>query len=435
MNILYGIYVLLTSVLFLTLFPLFLLYTGISGRYKKGLGERLGYINSRILKSPTGAPLIWIHAVSLGEIRVAESIIKSLRITIPGCSVIVSTTTDHSRELASRIFGDRIPIIYAPIDFILSVRKALYSIHPDIIIFLETEIWPLWITEAKRMGVKTALVNGRISSRSFKRYLRFRYFFRYVLKNMELFSMITEKDMFRINAIGADSSRIIVGGNAKYDLLPELAEPHIVEEIRNIFNIDSSSTIFIAGSTRTGEETIIIDAYKKINKEFPEIILFLAPRHIKRAKEIASLLDNSELKFQYRSEIDGETVKRTEKVVIINSFGELFRLYSIGTIAFCGASLVPLGGQNPLEPAVWGNAVLYGPYMDNFLDAKGLLDEKKAGIQVSDSETLAEKVISLLRDPESLNRQGLRAREAVMSNKNAGERHAGSIAGLLKHLC
>ena len=432
MNILYGVYILVTSGLFLICFPFFWLYASISGRYKKGLAERLGCINSGIGSAIKGTPRVWIHAVSLGEIRVAESIIKSLENIMPGCSVVLSTTTEHAREFASEIFDDRIYIIYGPIDFILSVRRALYSIRPDVMVFLETEIWPIWITESRRIGVKTALVNGRISPRSFKSYFKFRYFFHGVLKNIDRFSMITEKDRFRINAIGADSRKIVVNGNAKYDLLPDLAVPHIEKDTRNILNIELSSMVFIAGSTRKGEESMIIDAYMNITKEFPETILFIAPRHIERAEEIASILENNKLKYQFRSEIDGETSKRTENIVIINSFGELFRLYSVGTIAFCGASLVPLGGQNPLEAAVWSNAVLYGPYMDHFLDAKALLDEKEAGIQVSGPEMLAEKVIRLLRDPELLKRQGMRAREAVLGNRNAGERHAGVIAELSK---
>ncbi|MFC1868728.1 3-deoxy-D-manno-octulosonic acid transferase, partial [Thermodesulfobacteriota bacterium] len=278
----------------------------------------------------------------------------------------------------------------------------------DVLVFLETEIWPAWITEAHRMGIKTALVNGRISVRSFNGYLKLRPFFRSVLRNVDSFSMIMEEDRYRIISIGADPNRITVNGNAKYDLLLELADPSIEAEMRKTLNLKGTNPVLIAGSTRKGEEAMVIDAYKNILKEFPDTILFIAPRHIERTGEIASLLERNGLGYQLRSEIDADNSRRTEQVVIINSFGELFKLYSVATIAFCGASLVPLGGQNPLEAAVWGKAVFYGPSMEDFLDAKALLDENNSGIEVSNPEMLAEKVILFLRDPALLKEYGAR---------------------------
>jgi 3-deoxy-D-manno-octulosonic-acid transferase len=431
MKILYGAYTLITSVLFLTCFPLFLLYTLVSGRYGERMKERLGYVPRSLTQSLIGSPRIWIHAVSLGEIKVAESIINSMRNIMPDCSIILSTITEHGRDLAKNTFCDRIPVIYAPIDFIASIRKALNNIRPDVLVFLETEIWPTWINEARKIGVKTALVNGRISSRSFKTYLMFRPFFRSVLGNIDRFSMITEEDRIRIASIGADPSKIVVNGNAKYDLLTDLAEPSIEQEMRKTLNLEDCPPVLIAGSTRTGEESMIIYVYKRIIKEFPNAVLFIAPRHIDRTEEIVSLLERHNLRYQLRTEIDSNIVKRTEQVVIINSFGELFKLYSIGTIIFCGASLVPLGGQNPLEAAAWGKAIFYGPYMDDFLDAKALLDANDSGIQVSSPEMLAEKAISLLRAPDILKNYGARAREAVLRNRNAGERHARVISELI----
>ena len=431
MNILYGTYILITSGLVLTCFPFFWLYTRFSGRYGERLKERLGYISRGVTRSLIGSPRIWIHAVSLGEIKVAESIINSLRNIMPDCSIMLSTTTEHGRDLANDTFCDRVPVIYAPIDFIASVRKALNNIHPDVLVFLETEIWPVWINEARRMGVKIALVNGRISLRSFKTYFMFRPFFRSVLGNIDRFSMITEEDRIRIVSIGADPRKIVVNGNAKYDLLTDLAEPSIEQEMRKALNLEDSRPVLIAGSTRTGEEPMIIYAYKRIIKEFPDTVLLIAPRHIDRTGEIASLLERHNLRYQLRTEIDSDTVKRTEQVVIINRFGELFKLYSIGTIIFCGASLVPLGGQNPLEAAAWGKAIFYGPHMDDFLDAKALLDANDSGIQVSSPEMLAEKAISLLRAPDLLKNYGARARETVLRNRNAGERHARVISELI----
>ena len=430
MSILYGAYTLVTTSLFLSCFPPFWIYTRLSGRYRENLKERLGLLPPKLAQTLSGSPRIWIHAVSLGEVKVAVPIIKALRQILPGCSVIVSTTTKHGRELAMETFGEDIPVVYAPIDFIGSVRKALSCVRPDVLVFLETEIWPAWLKEARRMGIKAALINGRISVRSIGGYLKFRRFFREVLRNVDAFSMILEEDGARIRAMGADPKRIEINGNAKYDLLVSLADPSMETEMRQILNLEASQPVFVAGSTRGGEEAMVLDAYERIVREFPDTVLIIAPRHIERVPEIGSLLERRGLRYQLRSELDSDKAKRTELVVIINTFGELFRLYSIGTVVFCGASLVPLGGQNPLEPAVWGKVVFYGPSMEDFLDAKALLEEVGAGIPISSPEMLAERAIWFLRHPGVLRDYGARAQQAVIKNQNAAEKHAKVIAGL-----
>jgi 3-deoxy-D-manno-octulosonic-acid transferase len=431
MNILYGAYTLLTSTLFLSCLPPFWVYTHLSGRHSENLKERLGYIPPKLLQTLSGAPRIWIHAVSLGEVKVADSIINALRQILPACSVIVSTTTKHGCELATETFGDNIPVVYSPVDFIGSVRKALFRVHPDILVFLETELWPAWITEAHRMGIKTAMINGRISMKSISGYLKFRPFFREVLRNVDAFSMISDEDSARIRAMGADPKKIEVHGNAKYDRLVSLADPAMATQMQEILNLTTGPPVFVAGSTRGGEEAMVLDAYERIVKEFPDTVLIIAPRHIERTAEIQSLLERRGFRYQLRSELHDDGAKRTEPVIIINTFGDLFKLYSIGTVVFCGGSLVPLGGQNPLEAAVWGKVVFYGPSMEDFLDAKTILEEVSAGIPVSSPEMLAEKMIWFLRHPETLISYGGRAREAVIGNQKAADKHASVIAGLV----
>jgi 3-deoxy-D-manno-octulosonic-acid transferase len=231
--------------------------------------------------------------------------------------------------------------------------------------------------------------------------------------------------------MGADPEKVFVNGNAKFDLLKGLAESSAETEMRTLFSLKDAVPVLIAGSTRTGEEEIVIDAYKQIINEFPDTVLFIAPRHIERSKDIAALLEKNRLKYQFRSDIKYPSVKRDRQVVIIDSFGELFRLYSIGTVIFSGASLVPLGGQNPLEAAIWGKPVLYGPSMEDFLDARALLEENNAGIEVSSADMLAEKVIMLLRDKILLDGFGSRARDSVLKNRKAAERHAAVVANIL----
>jgi 3-deoxy-D-manno-octulosonic-acid transferase len=431
MNILYGIYTLFNTAFVSTVTLPFLIYTYINGKYKTNFKERLGCVSSKIIPRIKGSPLVWIHAVSLGEIRVAGSIITSLRSLNTNYSIILSTTTEHGRKLAEELLDDSIPVIYGPVDYIISVRKILKRINPEAMVFLETEIWPAWITEARRLGIKTVLVNGRISPRSFKKYLRFKPFFKKVLKNIDHFSMISEIDKSRMAAIGADPNRIIVNGNAKYDMIIDHTDSETKEDMGKRLNIDSLDKVIIAGSTRTGEEIVLLKAFRSIITEFHDTILIIAPRHLERVKEICSLLEDQNFKYELISEMDGEKSIRRENILIVDSYGELFSIYSIGSIAFCGASLVPLGGQNPFEPAVWGVPVIYGPHMEDFLDAKVLLEKYGGGAEIKGHEDLAEKIKDLLRDTSTMKKMGENAKKALMENRDASVRHARVIAELL----
>jgi 3-deoxy-D-manno-octulosonic-acid transferase len=431
MNPLYATYTVLVSGVFLLAFPFFWLYSVLTGRYRKGLKERLGLLPQESAQHLTGSPRIWIHAVSLGEVKVAAPIVESLKERLPESSIIVSSTTDHGIDLAKEIFGEEVLVLYAPIDTIFSIRKALSGLRPDLLLFLETEIWPAWITEARRMGIRTALVNGRISVRSIGKYLKFKPFFRDLLKKIDFFSMISQQDADRIQSLGAEPHKIEVNGNAKYDLLSTQADPAMEREMRHILNLGPGHPVFIAGSTRGGEEDMVLDAYERMLKEFPDMVLVIAPRHIERTPRIESLISRRGLGYHLRSELDGNASKRSESVVIMNTFGELFKAYSVGTIVFCGASFVPLGGQNPLEAAIWGKVVFYGPSMENFLDAKALLEEMRAGITVSSPDMLAEKALWFLSHPDAMNTFGRKAKEAAMKNQNASEKHANVIVGLL----
>jgi 3-deoxy-D-manno-octulosonic-acid transferase len=432
MSILYGSYKVLTGVLFISLFPAFWIYTRMTGRYGQHLKERLGFVPPEAVPGFSGSQRIWVHAASLGEVKVAAAIIEALKRLMPNCSFIVSTITEHGRKLAKETFGDEIPVVYAPIDFVGIVRKTLSAVRPDIVVFLETEIWPAWLFEARRMGIKTALINGRISVRSIGKYLKLRVFFREVLRNFDIFSMILEADADRIRAMGADARKIVISGNAKYDLLASFADPAMEIEMRQILNLKSSRRVFIAGSTRNREEAMILDTYERILGEFPDTVLLIAPRHIERTPVIGALVEERGFKYHLLSDLKSSEITRTEQIVIINTFGELFKVYSVGTIAFCGASLVPLGGQNPLEPAVWGKVVFYGPSMEDFLDAKDLLESVGAGVLVSSPEILAEKAIWFFGHPDALKACGGRAREAVLKNQGAAEKHAQAIHRVLR---
>jgi 3-deoxy-D-manno-octulosonic-acid transferase len=430
-SLLYKTYTTLSSGIFVAGLPPFWLYTRLTGRFRKGLKERLGLLPLQDLRAGHPSRRIWIHAASLGEVKAARSITNHLVKLVPGCDVILSTNTDHGHDLACELF-DPVSVFYAPFDFLPSVRRTLSVVKPEIMVFLETEIWPAWITETYRRGIPIALVHGRISTRSVGRYVAFRPFFRDVLRHVNTFSMITEEDAHRIVDMGADPKRVQVNGNAKHDFLASQTDPAIETRIRKLLGLKPSQPVFVGGSTREGEEEILLNIYKRLSKEFPEMLLVIAPRHIVRASRIEGLVRQQGLEVQLWTDLGRPGVERTAPVVLVNTFGELFRIYSVGTILFCGASLVPLGGQNPLEPAVWGKMVFYGSSMEDFQDARRILEQEGAGVEVKNPEAFAEQALFFLNHREELREGGRRAREAVLRIQGASQRHAEVIARLMR---
>jgi 3-deoxy-D-manno-octulosonic-acid transferase len=435
MNPYYVAYNFFGTGLFFLLFPPFFFYSSITGRHRKGLSQRLG-IYPKIRFFQAGSPRIWIHAVSVGEVHVAFAIMNALIDILPAPNFILSTTTEYGMHLAKRKlqgsrFQNMTDCLFAPVDFILSARSALRTVRPDVLAFIETELWPNWIAEASRMGIKTALLNGRISIRSIKGYLKILPLMKDTLNRIDAFSMIREADAKRIQQMGAPLNRIRINGNAKYDLLAEEADPTIANAMANIYNLRGDEKVFIAGSTRREEERMVLEAFEKIRGSFPNALLVIAPRHIKRSRFIADLVKHKDLSYQFRTDFDGKESKRHAPVVIMDTMGELQAVYSIGTIIFCGGSLVPLGGQNILEAAVWGKPVLYGPSMDDFLDAKEILDQIGGGITVCDEKDLVEKTLHLLHHPLEIERMGTLARQAALQNQGSAMKHAAVIRDLL----
>ncbi|MEJ2657911.1 MAG: glycosyltransferase N-terminal domain-containing protein [Desulfobacterales bacterium] len=393
--------------------------------------QRFGFYPRSLVSGIAGLPRIWIHAASVGEVSAAEAIIESLERLIPDCALILSTTTEHGQSLAREKFGSRVTCIYAPLDFLVSVRKALLTVRPDILVCLETEIWPNWLFASRKLGVKVALVNGRISVRSIKGYLKIRFLIQEALDHVEIFSMIQDEDARRLTMLGVPRRKIEVNGNAKYDLLLRRADFGVIKENQKLYNLNGNEPVLVAGSTRGSEHEIVLDVYERILKTLPETLLIIAPRHIKKIRQIIDAVNKKGFLHQLRTEIDNPDCPRTAPVVIINTIGDLQSTYSIASVVFCGGSLEPLGGQNVLEAAVWGKPVFYGPSMEDFLDAKALLDKTAGGIQVKNGEELADKMLYYLTHPDEADDVGQSAREAVMLNKGAAGKHAAVIHRML----
>jgi len=430
MSIAYSTYKLITSGLFLCGFPLVRACRRFTGRFRDDIDRRLGNYPPGLLPSRSGRTRIWIHAVSVGEVKATVPIISALKRLIASGEIIVSTSTSRGQVFAREILSDKAVCIYMPVDYIGAVRKALSEIQPDVLALMETEIWPNLLVEANKRGIKTAVVNGRISLRTIRRYLKIRPLMKETLRRVDAFSLISKEDADRFLEIGALSDRITVAGNSKFDLSTDGFDDGIHRRMTKRYQVIDDEPVIVAGSTRRSEETIVLDAFEAVRRDFPEALLILAPRHVERSRMIADLVRRRGFSYQFRTELDRSGIRRDAPVVILDTIGELQAVYSIATLAFCGGSLVPLGGQNILEPAMWGRPVIYGPSMEDFRDAKLLLEKEGGGIPVADGEELAEKFLYYLHRPLEAERAGKAARKAVVSNQGAGQRHARVIRSL-----
>jgi 3-deoxy-D-manno-octulosonic-acid transferase len=383
--------------------------------------EKLGFLPPSAYRMKE-TPRIWVHAVSVGEVVAAASIVKLLRESYPSASIIFSTGTQTGQKMAEQTIKEVDSYIYYPLDFPWVVRRVLRILYPHLFITIETEIWPNFLATAKKMGIKTMLANGRISARSFSRYRRTRFLWKKVLANFDVMSMISEVDADRIKSMGAEPEKVFISGNSKYDTLISRANPKSEAKIRELLQIEPHEIVFLAASTHDGEEEILIKAYKSLLKKFPHLIFIIAPRHTRRVAQVEKALRNEGFSdFTRRSNMWG--VQRKFQIIILDVIGELFYVYSLGTIIFCGGSLVKKGGQNILEPASWGKVVFYGPSMEDFLIERELLREAGAGIEVSGATSLAREAIALLGNPEELSRRGESGKKAIAEMEGGARRN------------
>ena len=428
----YAAYTAISSGLFAILLPTVGAGLAASSRYRKGFMQRLGFYPKPIAGTDNGTQRIWFHAASVGEIGVAVSIMKALKTAAPSCEPILSTTTVHGRTIGEKMAAGTAECVYAPVDFIGSIRLALSMIRPDIMVWVETELWPNWMVQAKRMGVKTAVVNGRISPRAQRRYGKVKRLFLEVLPSVDALSMIGKGDAERIARMGALSDRITVNGNAKYDQLAEKTTARLRMETAAKFNIEGDRPVFVAGSIRAGEDRILLDAYGRLKRKFPELLLVIAPRHIQKAAGVVRMAREKGYDGRLRSaRTSGREMK--EDVIVLDTYGELFGIYSLATLTFCGGSLVPKGGQNPMEAAAWGHPVLFGKSMEDFEDARNLLTAGGGGFTVTDGKDLARCAAELLASRQKRKDAGTSARRVVENLTGTAHKHAAVIGNLLRH--
>ncbi|HEY2169648.1 MAG TPA: 3-deoxy-D-manno-octulosonic acid transferase [Candidatus Angelobacter sp.] len=394
------------------------------GKYRSGLAERLGFVPARLNDAQPGS--IWVHAVSVGEVLAVSQLINDLQRKYPDRQIFISTTTATGQALARQRFGQN-RVFFMPLDFGFAVRRYLNALKPQLIVIAETEFWPNLLHLARKRQTSVAIVNARISDRSFPRYKRFKWFFGRVLSEVDLFLTQTTDDAQRLRDIGAPTERVRVSGNLKFDVRPN-AQPELITELRSALGKDSP--VIMCGSTAEGEEGPLLAAFKAVQQQFSMAVMVLAPRHPERFEKVAELISAAGFTLQRRTQWQPAQPIRSG-IFLLDSVGELAAIYELADIAFVGGSLVPTGGHNILEPAQYGAAILVGPHTFNFREIVNIF-ELGGAVKTVTAEALPAQFISLLKHPEERQQMGRLAKELFTKHAGATRRTLDALAPLLQ---
>lgn len=404
-----------------------------NGKYRAGLSERFGFVPPRlratVVNSKDSKPVIWVHAVSVGEVLAVSGLIRLLQEQNPRHHVVISTTTATGQKLARDRFGEG-NVFYFPLDFAFAIHPYLNVLKPELVVIAETEFWPNFLRLAHRSGARVVVVNARISDRSFPRYRRWRSLLLPVLHNIDRFLTQTDVDRGRLVEIGASPERVAVSGNLKFDIMPAKAVS-LVGHLQVVFKRDGTAPVVVCGSTVEGEEPVLIDAFRTVVKWYPNAVMVLAPRHPERWPQVADLLRNSGLPWKRRSEWN-HLEPISGGIFLLDSIGELAAVYQLATVAFVGGSLVPRGGHNILEPAHYATPVMVGPHTENFREIVDLFIRAGA-VNVVTPEQFGDQLLRLLDQPAKRVELGRHAAEVVRATCGATNRTVEVLNGFLHH--
>ncbi|MFZ0815863.1 MAG: 3-deoxy-D-manno-octulosonic acid transferase [Candidatus Sulfotelmatobacter sp.] len=419
-------YSVLLSVGMLASLPYWLYQMACHGKYRKGFAERMGRVPARLCLPGEREAVIWFHAVSVGEVLAVAGLVEELQKRFSQHKIFISTTTDTGQALARKRFGDR-NVFYFPMDFAFAIRPYLRSLRPQMVVIVETEFWPNFLRLAHASGACIAVVNARISDRSWPSYQRFPRLLRRLLMNVDLFLAQTEEDAARLKDIGAPPERVRVTGNLKFDI-PAPAPPAIVESLHSSITGDGGGPVLVCGSTVDGEEPLLLKAFENLRVQYPRAVMILAPRHPERFAAVAELLEQMSIRFYRRSLWNGEPL--AGGVFLLDTIGELAALYALADIAFVGGSLVPRGGHNIIEPAQHGVATVVGNHTENFRDIVSLFQSRNA-VRVVGPAELPLVLLELLANDEERKALGQRAAETLRSQIGATTRTADALGELM----
>jgi 3-deoxy-D-manno-octulosonic-acid transferase len=427
----YLAYSLLLSLGLLVLLPYFLYQALAHGKYLDGLRQRLGRV------PPTdGRPVIWLHCVSVGETQASRPLAERLKQQFPNHALVVSTVTLTGQKLAREVFRNQAEsVIYFPFDWRWSVRRALKSINPAAVLIMETELWPNFLRECRERQIPVAMVNGRISHKSFRRYLLIQPFLGRVLSSLTIAVMQSEADAHRLQILGIPGEKLFTGGNLKFDaeVGSDLADK--TTEIGERFGLNSNVPLIVAASTHAPEEQIILESFKQL-KSTQTLRLMLAPRHPERFNDVAAHVEKSGLRWSRRTSAPAPKDCDAD-VILLDTIGELPAVYSLAEIVFVGGSIVNRGGHNVLEPAAVGTAVVTGAHTQNFQAIVSKMNQAHAIVQLPAVEgdeavrELTEALTELLSNPALRENLARRAKQLVTDNQGATERTLQLIAPLL----
>ncbi|MCI0369941.1 MAG: 3-deoxy-D-manno-octulosonic acid transferase [candidate division NC10 bacterium] len=419
----YGLYTVGLLLAFLAMTPRLLWRYGRGGAFRAGIGQRRGRYAPEDLAGLSGMRPVWVHAVSVGEVLAVSGLLRALRERRPELPILISTVTETGQAVAAERLGEAQARVYFPFDLPGCIRLALEAIQPRLVLLAETELWPNFLRACGDRAIPVVLANGRISPRSFPRYRLARPFLRRVLRDLTLCLMQGKADADRLRALGAPADRIRVTGNLKYDLR---VTPVPASERRawlTSLGIPEGVHVLLAGSTHRGEEEATVAAFSALRQVDPEARLILAPRHPERLAEAEAAATAAGLACGRWSTRPFPPFSHPP-VILVDTVGELARLYALGTLVFVGGSLVPVGGHNILEPAQHGCPILFGPHMANFAEMAAAFLAEGAAVQVPGAPGLAAAVLALARDPAHAKRLG-EAAAALL------ERHCGATARTL----
>ena len=413
------LYHLVFTLFLLFYIPYSLLRSLFHGRLQPLLLHRMGFVPDLKASRP-----VWIHAASVGEVICSIPLFKRIKKEFADLPILLTTMTQTGNETARTLLPGADPFLFLPFDHPLTIRRAIHRISPRLVLIAETEIWPNLLRFCSQGRIPVVVFNGKISGRSIKGYLRFKSLFRDGLKSVALFLMQTDTDRNRIIQMGALPDRTKVLGNLKFD---QTFPPVTLEEKKAMIaslRLKGEEMLLIAGSTHKGEEEILLRLFKQLKTEVPNLFLILAPRHLDRLEEVEKILKREEISWERKTSLSGPENLRQEppSVIVVDTLGELVRLYSLATLVFIGGSLVPVGGHNPLEPLVFKKCVLFGPYMIDFREITKRLVEQGGAVQVEDSRDLFVRLRELLRNEKTRAETGERGHQFLLKHQGATER-------------
>lgn len=369
---------------------------------------------------------IWLHAVSVGEVNAIRALLPLLRKNYPGKEIVISTVTPTGQQVAKGLRQDADLVTYLPLDFSFLVKPCLDQARPSLFIIVETEIWPNLIYYLAKNKIPIALVNARISDKSFQGYRIFKFFFAPVLRRIDLICCQSTCDAEKLIALGAGEDKIKITGNMKFDSIDYGDYKNDYSDYRLKLSLRAEEKLLVAGSTHPGEEEIIIAAYRELLPANPNLRLLIAPRHPQRAKEVARLVEKFSFPYTFISNLFALTPiahgLRPNTIFILDTIGELVAYYAAAAIVFVGGSLINKGGQNILEPAIFSRPIIFGPHMHNFRATAELFLKENCAIMVYNKEDFRQAIEKLLADPEGAAELGRRAKDLVEKNKGAAGR-------------